>query len=171
MKKSSKGFTLIELVIVVAILAITLTITSDILISLVRSNNKTRIQNELEQQSNFVSLKLEKELRNAQSVDSSENTELSLTLENSEEITYSLNEGNGVLLRDKDGTTDPVTSAHEPGGVSVSCGSSGCFNVEGTTPQRVNVSLVFEPSTSGTLGTSFTGKVEVNTTVVLRNTY
>jgi len=170
MKRTSKAFTLIELLIVISILAITLTLTSDILISLVRSNNKTRVKNELEQQSNFVALKIEKELRNAGNVDSSTgDSQLKFTLEDSTEITYFL--AGNVLNRTVGGATNPVTSAHEPGGVFVSC-SGDCFVLHGESPQRVDISLIFTPASSeGPLGTSFSGQVEVNTTVVLRNTY
>ena len=167
MKKENKGFTLIELIIVIAILAITLTVTSDILISLVRSNNKTRVQNELEQQSNFVALKLEKELRDAGNIINAGSDELTFTNENGDEITYLLTGSPSYLQREG----VPITSPHVPGGVSVTC-PSGCFEVLGISPQRVNISLLFEPvSSGGVLGTSFSGQVEVNTTVVLRNTY
>ena len=64
----TKGFTLIELLLVVGLLALTVGITSDILLSIVRTYNKTQVTNEIEQQANFVSLKLEKEIRNAQTV-------------------------------------------------------------------------------------------------------
>jgi len=40
-------------------------LTSDMLISLLRSNTKTQVINEIEQQANFVSLKIEKELRDS----------------------------------------------------------------------------------------------------------
>ncbi|KKS60297.1 MAG: hypothetical protein UV25_C0010G0024 [candidate division WWE3 bacterium GW2011_GWB1_42_41] len=49
-----KGFTLVELLVVIALLGISIGVTSDILVSLVRSYNKTQIKNEVEQQANFV---------------------------------------------------------------------------------------------------------------------
>ena len=66
--KNKAGFTLVEMVLVVGLLAISFGVTSDILISLVRSQTKSRVMNGIEQQANFVSLSIEKELRNAVSV-------------------------------------------------------------------------------------------------------
>ena len=53
-KNNQSGFTLIEMLIVVVILAIVVGMTSDMLMSLIRSNTKTQVINELEQQANFV---------------------------------------------------------------------------------------------------------------------
>ncbi len=61
----NQGFTLIELLMVIALTALSIGITSDILISLTRGYTKTQVLNEIEQQSNFVSLKIQKELKNA----------------------------------------------------------------------------------------------------------
>ena len=163
MKKSNEGFTLIELIIVIAILAITLTLTSDILISLVRSNNKTVVKDELEQQANFVALKLEKELRNARDAEINSGN-LSFTLEGGQDATYSLD---GEVLQ-KDSV--PITSNHPLGGVVVSCPSGACFGVEPGPPQLVTIDLLFTPKSGGGLG-SFSGEIKVNTTIVLRNTY
>lgn len=168
MKKRNEGFTLIELIIVIAILAITLALTSDILISLIRSNNKTLVQNELEQQSNFVSLKLEKELRNARNIDfaSSDADTLIFTSKDGLIVTYDLDTSSGILSRN----SVEITKNHAPGGVSVSCDGT-CFSPIDSTPQRVNVSLLFQPVNSVNLGASFKGEVKVDTTIVLRNTY
>ena len=64
-KNNQKGFTLIEMLLVVLLLALTVGLTIDMLLSLIRSNTKTQVINEIEQQANFVTLKLEKELRDA----------------------------------------------------------------------------------------------------------
>ena len=56
---AKKGYTLIELMLVIALLALTAGVTGDIIISLVRSYSKTQVANEIEQNAGFVSLKLE----------------------------------------------------------------------------------------------------------------
>ena len=58
-KKNQGGFTLVEMLLVVFLLALTMGLTSDMLLSLIRSNTKTQVINEIEQQANFVSLKIE----------------------------------------------------------------------------------------------------------------
>lgn len=59
------GFTLIEMLVVVAIVGVVATISTQIVISLIRSNNKTNVQNEVRQNGSFVLDKMEREIRNS----------------------------------------------------------------------------------------------------------
>ena len=72
------GFTLVELLIVVALVIISAGVTSDIILTLIRSYNKTRISNEIEQNGNFVILRLERELRDASNVDTTQSSSTKL---------------------------------------------------------------------------------------------
>src|SRR3990167_7157761 len=81
MKRDSSavgGFTLVELLIVVALVIISAGVTSDIILTLIRSYNKTRISNEIEQNGNFVILRLERELRDASNVDTTQSSSTKL---------------------------------------------------------------------------------------------
>jgi len=169
-----KGFTLIELLLVVSLLAISVGVTNDILISLIRTNNKTQVMNEIEQQSNFLSLKIEKELRNASTVNTPSSIEEGgitmlefLTREN-EVITYEV--VSGVVFRNG----VPVTSNANPGGVTASCsgerGADDCFSLSGVAPQVVNIDIDFTQAQSGP-SNSYTGKIGIKSTIVIRNTY
>ena len=51
-----KGFTLVELLIVVSIIIIVVGVTGDIILSLVRSYSKTQITNEIEQNAKNVQI-------------------------------------------------------------------------------------------------------------------
>jgi prepilin-type N-terminal cleavage/methylation domain-containing protein len=172
-KNKKNGFTLIELLLVIALLAISVGVTNDILISLIRANNKTQVMNEIEQQSNFLSLKIEKELRNASSVDIPDSVDESSTIlqfntKDDETITYDVTSGvvyrNGV----------PITSNISPGGIIASCsgegGTNDCFSLSGVDPQVVNINIDFTQAQSGP-SNSYTGKVGIKSTIVLRNTY
>jgi prepilin-type N-terminal cleavage/methylation domain-containing protein len=166
----SEGFTLVELLVVVALLGITFGVTSDILISLVRSNTKAQIAGGIEQQSNFVSLKLEKDLRNA--------SDVTWTLEESgkiiitrggtgEQVTYEqkTNADNIGYIEITDGTKGPyqITDITSPGGVSVTCGQ--CFTVSEGSPKIVSINMVFDAVSGGALPVNF------NDTIVIRSTY
>ena len=172
MKKMQRGFTLIGLLLVVSLLSVSVGVTSDILISLVRANTKTQVMNELEQQSNFISLKIEKELRDAKSVSFPESgtSDNSITFEKRDgtDIEYSLS--SGVLTR-KLGTADAqnLTSNSGPSGVVVSC-PTGCFSISGTNPQVVNIHLEFKQA-QGSAGASYSGSSVIDSSVVIRNTY
>lgn len=175
MKTRQKGFTLIELLLVVSLLSISVGVTNDILISLIRTNNKTQVMNEIEQQSSFVSLKIEKELRNASLVYTplagGSGTILNFRTRNGVIIEYELDQTLGILKRGVNGATKVnVTSNFNPGGVVVTCGETGCFSVSGYNPQIINTHLLFNQSQLSP-SISYSGSLEINSTVVIRNTY
>lgn len=167
--KRVSGFTLIELVLVVALLTIAVGISSDIIISLVRSYNKTQVINELEQSANFVLLKLERELRNATSVTDITASSITFTDRSGGVIIYTLN--GDVVERQVGGapSTLPLTNnTFEGGGVSVSC-PSGCFTLLSSNPQVVRINMTF--SYTGRGDATFEGDVTLDTTIVVRGSY
>lgn len=173
MRTNQKGFTLIEMMVVVALLAITVGVTSDILISLVRTNTKTQVLNEIEQQANFVSLKIEKELRDARLISQPENGGSGNTLEfqtkDGSTVTYSLGTDSRVLMRTVTGVNLPVTWDGSPGGVAVSCGGN-CFEVIGSSPQVVKINMTFRQA-QDEAGVSYSGEAKIESSIVVRSTY
>jgi len=166
---TNKGFTLIELVLVIAILGVSIGVTTDVLISVIRGYNKTQVMNEIEQQANFVSMKIEKELRSAKDITTpatsgQSGTTLVFINDDNETITYSLT---GDILQ-RNG--DAVTSSQQPSGVKVACGSPNCFELKGTTPQIVRITLVFTQASPSPLKV-FQGDISIDSTIVLRSTY
>ncbi|MBN1162668.1 prepilin-type N-terminal cleavage/methylation domain-containing protein [Patescibacteria group bacterium] len=167
----AKGFTLVELLLVVALLGITVGVTSDILLSIVRTYNKTQVLNEIEQQANFVSLKLEKELRSAIDVSVGVDDALTISLSDGTTSVYRLVDvsGFGVIRRENQLLTYDLTKADMLGGVTVSCGPTGCFTVAGTSPTIVSYDLVF--AQAGATDVSFTGSSNISNTIVIRYSY
>lgn len=173
----SSGFTLIEMLLVITLISISVGVTGDILLSLVRSYNKTNALNEVEQQGNFLGLKLEKELRNSTNVVVPSPTQIEFDYQG-EPVFYNVVEDGAVYRTEGLGSTYSTNSADAiiatsaisgtPIGVKVNC-DGDCFAVTGTSPQIVTMSLVLSQSTAG--GVSFAGEVNIKNTVVLRNTY
>ena len=173
MKKSQGGFTLIELIIVVALLALSIGLTNDILLSLIRANTKTQVMNEIEQQANFVSLKLTKELRDAKSAQIVDAQNLRFTLRSGTILVYSVDTSSGYGYITRQIEPDPaqiLTSNSSPGGVNVSC-IGECFSITGSSPQVVNIKMKFSQAQSGESFTSYAGSSNIDTSVVIRNTY
>jgi prepilin-type N-terminal cleavage/methylation domain-containing protein len=174
----SSGFTLIELLLVVALVGISIGITSDVLVTLMRSFNKTQVLNEVEQQSNFVFLKLTKELRDAQTVSVpatmgvSSNT-LTFTTRSNKTVTYALGGANGNEMTRGEGVSNPtmtsLTSPQVIGGVSVEC-TTGCFKLVSLSPTIVSFSMVFKQANASAQNT-FKGEIRLEDTIVLRNSY
>jgi prepilin-type N-terminal cleavage/methylation domain-containing protein len=184
-----KGFTLIELLLTVALIGITVGVTTDIILSITKSYNKTQVTNEIEQNANFVLLKLERELRNAISVGqpfANGSTSMSLPFvdKNNQDVTYTVvfpaGAVPGYITRTVTGagtSTYELTNNYVPSGVSVTChaaspdgNSSSCFYVEGTSPVRVRLALDFAQAGSAG-GLFFTGNVSLDNTIVVRGTY
>ena len=172
-KRKSKGFTLIELLLVITLVSISIGVTSDVLLSLIKSYNKTSAINEIEQQANFIGVKLEKELRNATNVSSPTSNRLSFEY-NGGTVYY--NVANSNLYRstttwstaNTDALVATPTINGTAGGVNLEC-DAGCFSLTGSTPQIVGISMVFKESGAG--GVSFKGEIHIKNTIVIRNTY
>lgn len=175
------GFTLIELVLVIGILAITFGVTSDILISLVRSQAKTKIMNNVEQSANFITLKMERELRSAEDVIAPYDLSLpdSYRLKRRSDGVYVVYYvSTGRLIRTEfDGLTgDPhwnikLNETTGVNGVTISCIPGNlCFTVSGTDPKVINISLRVTASSTGGLPVN-NAYTDVNETIVVRATY
>ena len=168
---NQKGFTLIEMLLVVLLLALTVGLTSDMLLSLIRSNTKTQVINEIEQQANFVTLKLEKELRDA--IDANiDDSSLVITLRSNSQVTYQINENN-VLQRKlgSAGSFVNLTSSSSPGGVRVTCVDlSPCFDVTDSNPKTVVTRLLFRQA-QVEAGPTYSGDVKIESTITIRGDY
>ena len=173
---NQKGFTLIELLVVVSLIIIVVGVSGDIVVSLVRSYNKTQITNEVEQNANFVMTKLEKELRNANAVTTVTSTNLVFTrglpTGSVETITYRI-KSDGTITREVTGSGFGevlLINNSSPDGVYLDPGAS-LFTDEtvagGPTVIKINLSL----RQIGTPTVQFTQSVNLESTIVVRGSY
>ncbi len=169
-----KGFTLVELLIVVSIIIIVVGVTGDIILSLVRSYSKTQITNEIEQNANFVMTKLDRELRSSSSVTlvSSDKIEFvrSLSGGGTESIVYEIKDS-GEIVRELDGAGEVLlTNNTSLEGVYVVPGLSSFEDVSpGTKPKVIKVVLVFRQI--GDPAVQFRQDLTLENTIVVRGSY
>lgn len=191
------GFTLVELLLVVALMSISFGVTSDILVTLMRSFNKTTVINELEQQAGAVTQMIEKEIKNAAVVTNPGGNTNILQFEDTLGAVafyeYRSDNGIGTLYRypfpqsvnsDTNRRRYSITinpsiypatgnpSANRPiGGASVTCtNAAGCFRVNAGRPSIVQIDFRFTQS-QASANNSYSGHVDISQTIVARNTY
>jgi len=179
MTKKNGGFTLVELLVTVALITITVGVTGDIVLSLIKSYNKTQITNEIEQNANFIMAKLEKELHNAINITSPVTPggavkiikftrDIAGTVV---EITYEIKtiSGIGTIVR-KEGAGSKYALVNNDiiNGVDLSYANS-YFTLVRTDPDVVQVHMVFRQV--GSPSQSFVGDVTLDSAIVLRGSY
>lgn len=182
-----KGFTLVELLLVVSLMALSFGVTSDILVTLMRSFNKTTVINEIEQQAGVVSLMIEKEIKNAAVVTNPGGDTNILQFEdnlgNVARYQYEVYGGIGTIYRYPSWgdissvanrtrfaiTGNPQLITNVVGGVNITC-SGGCFRVNSGRPTVVQMDFTFFQAQANP-NSSYTGKVLISNTIVVRNSY
>lgn len=184
--KNNKGFTLVELLIVVSLIIITVGVASDIVVIVVRSYNKTQITNEVEQNANFVLNKLEKELRNAVEVthpsEGASDNEVTfvqaLSDGTTETISYSVVDASDKFGADSDafalgrnvdgGSFVALTNYTSPLGVNVDQGVTS-FELVTSNPDTVKVTISLRQI--GNPAVQFTQNTTLEKTIVVRGSY
>ena len=162
-KKETAGFTLIELVVVVAILLVTVGIAGDIIISLTRTFGKTQVSND-------------KEFRSATSVvtpaavGASGNT-LHFINKNGKRVCYVVTAA-GLLNRSFDtvncASQAPLTANDSATGVLVT--GTPAFTLTSDKPYVIKINMTFSSATPNP-STTFSGTVTLNNTLVARGSY
>jgi prepilin-type N-terminal cleavage/methylation domain-containing protein len=164
----SAGFTLIELLLSISLLAISIGISSDIIVTLVRTYTKAQVYNDTEQVVNFVFLKLQNDLKSSTSAAIPSGNTLVLSRRDGQTITYTVVAGtppqltrNSIPLMD---TSSPV------GNVEISCtgGFGACFTLLSNDPVTIQVNMNF--SQAGGVGI-FGSEVSLEDTFVVRGSY
>lgn len=191
MTLNSKGFTLLETMIVVSVLLITVGVAGDLVISLVRGQNKSKVLGEIEQNGNYALARISYDLKNARSVSisSGPSTQIIIADQNNVSIRYrftsSSNSGvlgcvigtsgcTGVLTRTiGEGAEVPMTNYDSVAGVNVvSTNNASYFEELSVSPPIVRVYMTIKQgvATVNALNKSTQASEVFDTSVVLLST-
>lgn len=137
----AKGFTLIELLLSVGLLALTIGLAADIIVTLVRTNGKVQVFNEVEQEANYIFLRLQRDIREALSAEVVDSNTLRITPKVGEKYTYvaipATATSPATFTRGGYDLTDTVSNR---GSVVIECNGS-CFTQVGTSPTAIQINL------------------------------
>lgn len=166
-KTSQKGFTLVELFISIALLAISVAISSDMIMTLGRTYGKAQIFNDTETAANFIFQKLQTDLKGSVQVEVlNSGKTLKITKGDGSIITYSLDDSvtppkltrNSVELLDRTSTV---------GGVKLTC-TGACFELVNQSPITIQTNFVFSQAYGAGL---FNTSVSLKDAFVVRGSY
>ena len=174
-----KGFTLVELLVVVSILLISVGIAGDLIITVIRSYNKTKILNEIEQNGNYAMAKIAYDLRNAKTINGAVGpASISIVDVNDQQITYTVGSVSavnpstittGVISRTLGGVSEYMTSNDATEGVNVVC-SGSCFSEVSTDPETIKIDFTISQGPSA-LGGASSAMQTFSTVVVLNSIF
>ncbi|OGY23419.1 MAG: hypothetical protein A2172_04285 [Candidatus Woykebacteria bacterium RBG_13_40_15] len=161
-KSNSRGFTLIELLVVTVVVGILGAISSVIVLSVLRSQNKTAITNEVTQNGDNIINVFERDVKFSSSADDKSTD--SVTLMGKKNIVWSC--GGTNITRDLGDGSGPksVTS------ISVAVKSGTCrFNISGSNSDLVEFNFTLTQSSSAPSKSEFSIEVPFGTKVGLRS--
>lgn len=142
---SQKGFTLLEILVVTAILGILIGVSTSVFLGILRSQNKTTITNEVRQNANLAIDLFERDVRSAAEVTPSGVSTNQITLElASGDVGWVCEDtvvgNNGLIKRVVGGVDEVLTNTDLVSGVDVDCGgsvSANAFDVSGVPENRI----------------------------------
>ena len=166
-----EGFTLIELLVVIVILSIIAGVSSSIFLSVIRSNNKSNIVNEIQQNGNFILQTLEGSLRNARSITIPSSVgAISQTLTYLDKLNQTVNYriSSGKVQKQVGAGFEDISNANEVTGVYIDPVNS-YFQLLTASPQSLRIVLVIRQGSSAPGRIDYQAGTTFETTVSLRD--
>ncbi len=170
----SKGFTLIEVLVVIGVLTVVAGLGASIFSSLLRSYNKAHIVNELEQNGNFVLSIMEQQIRNAIDVQEVSNG-IELVLRDTgatkrfEYVPDDCASGVNGYIRDSAGNI--LTGSDLVSGVNITDATFVVHDSGTDLPKTVDISLTAAQACNAPDRLDYQAQAHMQTTVVVRAGY
>lgn len=174
MGKRNRGFTLIEILIVIALMAVLTGVGADLFINSLKAYQKSQIMNQLSQNGNYVMSTILNTARNAKevSVDDAKKI-LTIKEQGGTNITFNLKPSPqdsrvGIITKGE----ETITNSNPASGIDVDIGASS-FEVAGgsDTPQTLTVILKISQPPDTPLNRSYETSVTLTNSVIIRGEY
>ena len=144
---NKKGFTLLELLVVTAIMAVLIGISTTVFISILRSQNKTNVTNEVRQNATLAIDLFERDVRSARGINPAGTGNL-VELEEADNgtsvdwecvVAVPGNNANGYIKMTVGGVGKVITNQEPKTGVSIDCTTNPTFDVSSSTTPIVTM--------------------------------
>lgn len=162
--KNNKGFTLIEMVITITLIAVIVVISSDFILNLISSSIKIQNADTLEQNYSFISNKLVKMIQEADSVTIVNPTKIQINLYGT---LYEVEVKSGGIYLNSALVTDPNTISI---GAAQGNSNNDIFSyISSSNPQQVKIKLLF--SIDANLGSKYAVSQGLERIATVRKSY
>lgn len=176
MKKRNQGFTLIEILIVIALMAVLTGVGADLFINSLKAYQKSQIMNQLSQNGNYVMSTILNNARNAKEI-SLEGTNR-LTITDPSQITTiftitseTIGEKTVGVIKKKVGETEEIiTNYNAATGVDIVTSDSS-FSLSTDTPKTLTVTLKIQQAPLTPLNRAYDTTVTLTNSVIIRGEY
>jgi len=179
MKKRNCGFTLIEILIVIALMAVLTGVGADLFVNSLKAYQKSQIMNQLSQNGNYTMSTILNIARNAKEVIITDNGKTLEIKEQSSTSTYFKIKASpqdqrvGIITKKVgEGTEETITNSNPSSGIDIDTGASS-FEVTGGdgTPQTLTVTLRISQAPDTPINRAYETSITLTNSVIIRGEY
>lgn len=177
MGKRNRGFTLIEILIVIALMAVLTGVGADLFINSLKAYQKSQIMNQLSQNGNYVMTTILNTARNAKEISLEGTNKLTIT-DSSQILTiFTLTSETiggksvGVIKKKVGETTEEIiTNSNPTTGVNIVTGESS-FALSTDPPQTLTVTLKIRQAPNTPINRAYDTTITLTNSVIIRGEY
>lgn len=174
MSKRNRGFTLIEILIVIALMAVLTGVGADLFINSLKAYQKSQIMNQLSQNGNYVMSTILNTARNADEILVNDTHSVLTITDEGVDTVFTIKAGVqsvGVVTKKVGGgNEETITNLSPTSGVDVVLGDSR-FDVTTDPPQTLTVTLKIRQAPNTPLNRAYETAVTLTNSVIIRGEY